>query len=55
MVLCSLHVVVVNGNDPLDGGWQSVGKGLVANGSFCKSGVAVQVLVKDKAIRACGG
>ena len=45
-----MHVVVVNGNDALDGRWKSVGKGLVANGSFCKSGVAVQVLVKDKAV-----
>ena len=50
MVLCSLHVVVVNGNEALDGGWKSVGKGLVADGSFCKCGVAVQVLVKDKAV-----
>ena len=35
MVLCSLHVVVVNGNEALDGRWKSVGEGLVADGSFC--------------------
>ena len=46
-----MHVVVVNGNEALDGRWKSVGEGLVADGSFCKCGVAVQVLVKDKAVR----
>ena len=50
MVLRSLHVVLVNGNEALDGRWKSVCEGLVADGSFCQRGVAVQVLVKDKAV-----
>ena len=50
MVLRSLHVVVVNGNKTLNRRWKSVSEGLVADGSFGKGGVTVQVLVKDESV-----
>ena len=50
MVLRSLHVIVVNGNKTLNRRWKSVSEGLVADGSFGKGGVTVQVLAKDESV-----
>ena len=67
VVLCTLQVVVVDGDDTLDGLWQSVSERLMSNGCFAESCVGGKVLMKKKtmdvevgqyahqAIRACGG
>ena len=50
VVLRSLYVVVVNGNETLDRRWKCVSEGLMADGSFGKGGETVQVLVKDESV-----
>ena len=50
VVLRSLYVVVVNGNETLDRRWKCVSEGLMADGSFGKGVETVQVLVKDESV-----
>ena len=50
VVLRALQVVVVNGDDTLDGLWQSVSERLVSNGCLAKSCVGGKVLMKEKTV-----
>ena len=50
VVLRSLYVVLVNGNKTLDRRWKCVSERLMADWTFGKGGVTVQVLVKDESV-----
>ena len=48
VVLCTLQVVVVDGDNTLDGLWQSVSDGLMSNGCFAESCVGGKVLMEKE-------
>ena len=50
VLLCALQVVVVNGDDTLDGLWKGVSEWLMADGCFAKSCVGGKVLMKEKTV-----
>ena len=50
MALDALYVVVVNGNEPLDGWWKCVSERLMSDRGVGKGVEAVQVLVKNESV-----
>ena len=50
VVLRSLYIVVVNGDETLDRRWKCVSEGLMANGGVGEGVETVQVLVKDESV-----
>ena len=50
VALDALYVVVVNGNEPLDGWWKCVSERLMSDRGVSKGVEAVQVLVKNESV-----
>ena len=50
MALDSLYVVVVNGDETLDGWWKCVSERLMSDRGVSKGVEAVQVLVKNESV-----
>ena len=50
MALDALYVVVVNGNEPLDGWWKCFSERLMSDRGVSEGVEAVQVLVKNESV-----